>query len=488
MAANAYDFYSPFFAAAIVTKDGIRVPLFANTNSSAVTTDAGASSLAETGLESLPFLESLTIELNLAYLPKMTAVLSPPFRDAQKFIDSPLVEWGQSILEAQFGYSSGTPQGAVLSPPFQGLLLKPDIQIGAICTIGLNAQGMAGYSATVAEGHQTFKNKTRAYILAEVAKGSGTPLRDLEMDFTAVPAGSRASELLLNTPVDKDQGSLSDWAFLWQTVRDCGCWMSCTGNIVKVFERNTALAAKPKYTLRLFDFDKGKLGPIQGDFPILGVSSPTMAVFLPGATKALVSQGILSSTGETVTNVITDATTAGTKVGGGSTGIASNGNSPGPDTNTGKGGTAFTRDPSYPDTLDGAKEAYAASFSMGIKLEVDTLGLPDIYPGDVVAVKGVSARFDWNYGVFTVRHSLGPTGFVTHLTMMSNTSKILSNALGAQGAVNDNPPPPAEDQNKVKVEAKVQAPMLSSTFTPPKPFKLSDSTESLLGFTQFTGR
>jgi hypothetical protein len=158
---------------------------------------------------------------------------------------------------------------------------------------------------------------------------------------------------------------------------------------------------------------------------------------LPGATKALVTGGIDSSTGKTILNVCNDKNSGPSDVtGGGAVGVKANSNQPGADSKTGAGGAPFPRDVNFPTTDDAAKSAFQADFKMGIKLQIQTLGIPDILPGDVVAVRGVGARFDWNYGVFVVRHFIGSSGFTTELELVSNTAAILASLVPAQGTVN----------------------------------------------------
>jgi len=485
---DSYDFYSPFVSAALISPKGERVPLWTNIldgSGGGKNVDATKFTAELTrGLVSFPFLESLTIELNLSYLPRMVAVLTPPMRDAQKFLESPLVEWGQSTLQAIIGYSSGTESGAVLSEPFEALVLKPDISLGVDSTITLNAQGVAGYDATVAQAPTVHNNKSRRQILIDTAAGVGTTKRALEMDFedvddlSKVEAGTAAfktqkeAKKLLDQTVTVSQGWKTDWMFMLQIARDARCWLGLgqDGNTVTLFPIGGHLASAPKYTLRFFDFVGGRLGPKErndigatsetensksqgGDFPILAVSSPSSSVWLPGATKALVTSGIESSTGKTVTKVYNEKNAAPeAATGGGATQIASNPNQPGADPKTGLGGAPLAKNINFKDTDAAAKSAFATDFKMGIKLQVTTLGMPRILPGDVVAIRGVGARFDWNYGVFQVRHNIGASGFTTELELISNTSAILASLVPTDVPINDKPVEP----DAIKVVAKPQ--------------------------------
>jgi hypothetical protein len=463
-------------SAAIVTNDGTRVPLFTNTmsGSTAITT-AGAAALKLTsgkqegsGLQSLPFLESLTIKLDMGYLPKITAVLSPPYRDGQKFLDSPLMEWGMTTLEVQFGYSSGTPQGSVLSPLFQGLVLKPDISIGTQYSITLNAMGAASYRMTVDQRAEHLPYTNRFDIIKAVAARVG-----LEVGHQI--SSPEVANALFTDTVNEFQSWRTDWAFIWQLVRDCGCWMLVNDKKLLILERNAALSARPKYTLRLFDFDKGRLGPIQGDFPILSISSPTTAVYLPGSTRASIVQGINSQTGAVVNDSsANDDTLAPTRVGGGGVriGLESKWNAvsaretmsaemvpavpagfyPQQQTVSEVEGAAYPGDPNFDAVFKAAKAEYAAAFTAGITLEVNTLGIPDVVPGDILAVEGVSGRFNFNYVVQSVVHTLGTGGYTSQFSMLSNSSNVFRES-AAKGKVNTSKPVEEPDKSQVSAKA-----------------------------------
>ena len=499
-----YDFYSPFFSAAIVTSDGVRVPLWTNVAGGVATEAAKAFStpenkLVHNGLVSFPFLESLTIEMGLGYFARMSAVLTPPFQDARKFLDSTLVENGKATLEAVIGYSAGTTSGPVLSAPFQALILEPDISIGMDSTVTLNAFGVAGYDASVTQASRSFSNRTRRAILEFMAGGEGaesitdpkpelpplktatvprfgvvfeippevkvntgpkqqTVRRNLYIDFSEIVPGSDADSAL-NREVTVAQGWKTDWMFMLQIAQEAGCWITMgvrkenekETNYVKVIAIETHLAEAPKYNLRLFDYVQGRLGPgyqtnngtpgqefAEGDFPILGVSTQSKQVWLPGSTKALVAHGVDSRTGDTVNHVWTDANAGPTKATGGGGALPKpDGNNSAVDSKGRGGAPAPGADVNKPTTVEVAKSRFATDFSMGIALRVLTLGIPDIFPGNTVAVRGVGNRFDFNYGVFTVRHLLGPSGFTTELELVSNTSALLATMQKAKAELNE---------------------------------------------------
>lgn len=422
----SYDFYSPFMSAAIITdpdnQQNTRYPLWSNMPSERYL------DLARDGtpLSSLAFLKDMTLELQLAFLPRISATLAPPYPEAIKFLDSQLIEFGRSILQVQFGYSTGAPSGLVLSPPFSGILLQPDVRIGVETTITLNAQGVGGFSMTRQESGKTFANKSRLDIIKEVAEGSDSKnKRRVEVDANDVTfADTESYRLLIEEKPPVCQGFITDWLFIWKLVRECQCWMLLEGSKLRIFPINTSMAAKPKYSLRLFNFKDGTIGPRNGVFPILSASSPTMAVYLPGATRGFFLQGIRSGDRKVFNEFIGDEKTNVTRTKQGSASPAPTKDMPGADKDTGAGAQFYPSGDDNNKSVAQARAAYTAlANNMGVKLEIDTIGIPDILPGMVVAVYGLGKRLEGNYGVFKVNHTFGE-GFTTRLELVSNTSDL----------------------------------------------------------------
>lgn len=459
MGDKPYDFYSPFVRATIIASDGTRVPLWTNILDGATGSPVAGSASGfkdKYGLTSFPFLESASVSLSLSYMPVISVALTPPFLDGRTFINGPLIEWGQAVLEVILGYSAGTPQGAKLSEPFQGLLLKPDVAMGVGTAITLNAQGFAGYNSTITQSSKVHRNKSRIDIIKATAKGYGDPPRDLEVDVQFINDSTVQS--LLDEETDESQGNRTDWMFMTQLARDCRCWLTLSTDGKSLILRSLpdSLAEDPKFIFRLYDFvpdvssNGAALGPTtqntdldSGDFPILAVSSPSEQVFYPGATKALILQGINSSTGETVNEAITDQNSdAIPSTGGGDKGVTPNKTLPGLNDSTKQGGAPASKDVNSKGTREQVKSAFQFDFTTGIKLNITTLGIPDIQPADIVAVRGVGDRFDWNYGVFGIRHNIGPGGFTTDLELVSNTSSLLGAVVKGQGKLNDQKPGP----------------------------------------------
>lgn len=454
---DPYDFYSPFMSAVIVTPTGERFPLAMNTKDGALT-DAGRLSQSKLGFPSLSYLEQLTIEMTLGYIPKITATFTPPMAEGMKFIDSELSEWGLSHIEVQFGYASGTPSGPVLSPPFTGLLLKPDVQIGADINITLNAQGVAGYSMSRTERNKGWNNATREQIIKDLVAGPDpTNARQIRVDVSQVERGSdkQAYEWLCQQRISLSAGGRTDWMLVWQLVREAGCWMTSVGDNLRIFPRADAISARPVCALRFFDFKDGRVGPGAGVFPIISATSPTSAVFLPGALRGLVARSI-DSKAQSVSEVrVDDKTDPIARTGTGAGMLLPSKTNPGVAVETGDGTSYIPVQPGAQDALQLAKAEYESfAMNMGIHLQVETLGIPDLLPGQTVEVAGLGKRFSMNYGIMKITHTLGSNGYTSSLELVSNVGRMFEQIERARGAQNTKQPDYVSLTGETEVQAK----------------------------------
>jgi len=536
MPTGTFDTYSPFMAAAIIMDPddpSSRVPLWTDLESWAVKNDASPKvhQLLQKDIHALSYVTEMSVELQLAFLPIISVTLTPPYRDAIAFLDSPLIEWCRSVLEVRFGYAGGAPEGAVLSPVFSGHILKPDVSLGPDCTITLKAQGIGAFSAVRQQQLQQFDNKTRREIITELVRGPdpNNP-RALKVDFSAIDKGERyqkgALQLAENRkalaeakpainknyetsvqaieasklsrkeknrqitrlaqqsndayfkkvdviyrttyhPIDErlpslSQAGMTDQMIIWRLVREAGCWMRYVGDTLYVFDKSLATTQPPKYILRLYDFADGSIGPAAGVFPILSVSSPTPAVYLPSEVRGFVLKGIDPETREEKKRIVDDKTAAPAHTGNAAVTPPASKQLPGANKETGDGYALASQD-SQPKTgeeqfkqLIEAEMTACQATMMGVKLDIETLGIPDLLPGDVVAVRGIGKRLaseSGNFGVMKVTHSIGGSSYTTRLEVNSNTAELamkIAAGLLPVGPINTSRPedPKTSDANK----------------------------------------
>lgn len=503
---RTYDFYSPFLSASIVQNpdapNATRFPLWVE----GVSPDQARSivplnpdgSVASSGdvdaLKSLAFVSELTIELQLAFIPRITAVLTPPFRDAKAFLNSSLIEWGNSTLEVQFGYTGGAPEDVVLSSVFSGVLLQPEVTIGNDISITLNAQGVGAFTGIRQDSTHTYQNVSRRTIIETLAKEIGLEPNFDEVDAVTTPERNRRAAELIDTlenvkgfrlstatikalddsrrvssapidqPVTVSVGGLTKWRMIYQLVRESQCWMFVQGpespgnpEQLRVVPRNSIMNGVPQYTFTMFDHYQGQFGPSDNTFPIQSVSSPTKAVYLPSKTRGFLVYGYDS---KERAKAIQQAPNQGfDRTGEGQTQANITPRNPKLDPTKGEGAGVVSSDSLAPEFNEQVRaEQETAATNMGVQLQIGTLGIPDILPAQVAAVRGVGSRLDGNYAIFKVTHKFGLSGASTDLELRSNVGQLagtFDRETVSKDPANDKNPPSAQDTpgNQKKAKA-----------------------------------
>lgn len=480
-----YDFSASYFVAAITNHSSPNnntpnyIPFWGS-----IVGDNQRSSKSTFPLGAMAWVQEITVELNLGNVPIITCQLSPPFREGMEFLDAE-IEYGRAELHVQVGYTGGNSEGGpILSPVFTGLLLEPSIAIGEDIQITLNAQGVGGFSTIRQAGTKTAQlNETRLDLIRRIA-GSNKRALEVEVRKDDVPDDS-ATRLLLDEKIQWSQGGKSDNEALWELVNEAQGWMiyvseaeklgAPTKPKLRIMSRDRALGAPPLRTLRLYDFKDGTLfGGQCGEYPILQVSNPPVPVYFPGSMRALVMEEIsdknpgapkpgpaFTATGAPAVPVAVEAESHVGELrklsvhsvrrafsdAAGDQGTISKAGAAAPapseaftaaDPATGDGGETLPGDPESASSMSRALMEFRRAGNMGVPLDIDTIGIPDIKPGEVVLVTGLGKRLSGHrWGVHTVRHQVGGAGFSTSIHVVSNTEEILrTGAQAARGKVN----------------------------------------------------
>jgi hypothetical protein len=463
----SYDFSGPFVAARILDDEGNIFPLWTDTARSAST----FSSDSEIEIGALAFLQTVTVELNLAALPKISANLSPTFKEGLRFIDSKLADsGGANFIEVQLGYTGGVGESAsaVLSPVFGGMLLNPEISISEDISITLNAQGTGGFSMVRQTGTRSARDgESRRDLITRIARGPNAA-RQLTLDFSSPDEENGEAKQLLDEPVSYTQGGRSDWFALWELANSCRCWMLLVGDELRFLSRSQALRGDPTRILRLYNYPGGRLGGLTNDpnsqdsevgiYPIISFDSPTNAVYLPGSVRGIVMEDVSETTREATREDVTDATVERVQSAPGPSGPGDERVMPPPEEDTGDGGERLPGDPANREALQSARAEFRRGGNLGIQLEIETIGIPDIFPGEVVQVRGVGARFErHNYGVHKVTHNIGVGGFTTNLTLVSSTDSLLQTGESSSAEANTREARPQSDDQVTATPDRNQA-------------------------------
>jgi len=424
-----YDFSSPFATATIVTEQGERVPLWY----------APPEARPERGTNAFPYVTEITAKITLANIPILTARLTPPYDDLIAFLDSALVEWGTSKLEVQFGYATGL-QGPVLSPVLSGILLKPDVQVSVDGSIVLNAQGLSTFNIASQAGARLLRGTRQAIVERLLLGPDPQNPRDLYLDddeMIRAPAEVRSA--WNGRTIEIQQAGVSDWQWIQTLVWECRAAFYMVGNSMKVFPRDTRATERPTRHFVYYDYPGGQLGPSAADgptYPILSMSSPSMGIYLPGYLRGSVLQGASSETRGADRRVVDDSTVRMGRTGSGGVNERPSASNPGTGPQAeglevfpGQAADARVREQVGAAQLDFAQRA-------GIRMEVDTLGVPDLLPGETVSVSGLGIRLSGpHYMIFEVLHTVGTGGYSTHITQYANVSETWTRALPGAGPV-----------------------------------------------------
>jgi phage protein D len=298
------------------------------------------------------------------------------------------------------------------------------------------------------ENERTTERTTRFDLIQAVCKDNKIRLN---------PEAVTGAELgfLLETMESSSQGNVSDWYYLTRLAKECGCWAVLVNSELQLLPINAAHGSVVSHTFRMFDFPtNGVIGPKNKTYPILGFSSPTSAVYLSGASQGAHSAGVSSETREVVTKKVDDASSNVMRTNPTGVGVK----------DASKGSQFLAVDAAAKESAPLTDTEFkAAVANMGVHIEVETLGVPTLLPGNLIEIKGVSKRFDAKYVVFELEHLLGSGGFTTKFTAISNTAQLTATMAGMVAPKQSNPkpaPPTTESDTQGPFKITVQPQVL----------------------------
>jgi hypothetical protein len=434
----AYDFSSPFSAARIIDRDGNAWPLWVNIGGENVTRPSvpGAEDL-----QALSWVEQVEVKLDLSGVPVITVQLSPPFHEGMMFLDSELINSvGENVIEVQLGYARGTSNGqAILTPPFAGVILNPQVSIDMDIQITLTGQGTASFS-TIRQGGRavSLENTKRREIIRTLARGAG---RNIDVNFDSADRNQQCHDLLEAVSPGFVQGGRTDWVALWQLARQTRCWMSVQGNTLYWLSYAERFARRPTRTYRLFNFPSGRVQGMtddvqnqlaEGELPILSFSCDTDSVWLPASQFGVFLREVSERNREAVDRFVSPQSEANVALGEGSETSRGTTNMPIND-QTHEGSEHRPGNPEDEDDQNQIASEIQQGANLGVSLTLEVPGDPSVLPGHTVRLAGLGRRFDGMiYAVQTVTHSVGSGGFTTNLALFTNVNSAISEVMGGR--------------------------------------------------------
>lgn len=406
----------------IIAGDGTRYPLWLK----GASTEQNRSIFRneKTQFQDLPIVQSVSVDLNRGLNGSVSIELAAPFDLGLELINSDLFVIGNGI-EVRIGYPS---LGRFL-PWFRTMSVKPDLTIDGSegMTATLNGQGGA-FAAQRTEASRPF---TGSYFdaIQEIANIHSWLLRpppeDTLRDFENDPLYRNREQFT--------QGNRSDWVFVQLLARQSQCEAFIAPD--PQGQRNTALIlrrvsqgqlGKPRYTFLL----RGAPDFVNS-FPVFSFQTAAEGVWLPRGSGRVVTNDYDPDNPSNSAEVTVDpdeisrSNESGVSQGqieldGEESELRTSEETP---EQAGERVPASARGPQSPTEVI-QTHAIEEAMRGGLNLTIETIGIPELFPGDVVSIGGAGI-FDGNYGIDGVSHEASGDGW-------SMTLKLISNALNAR--------------------------------------------------------
>jgi hypothetical protein len=439
-------------AVRIVTTDRQIYPLWMSAEGGAT---AGATSTTDAGLDGealiagLPCVESVDIEIGLGMNSKLTIAIATPFDLGLAVLASPLMREG-NVIECQVGY----PRIGRFMPWISVMAARPDARISPDEGFSATLNGEGGAFIAL-RGSRTaeYQNKSYVDMLREILTHEGYENIDL-----AVPDSDGPSDPLYQVRERLSQSAQSDWFFIQYIVRaaNCDAWMEPSSSTdgrqtLRILRREAVLGSTPR-----FSFVMRGNADFEVYFPILEFETQAEGVWLPGAATTIRTGELNPTSGGALDRLTTRADSPVPAAG---PVVAATGGATVEDTAviaavTAEGDVAgdhlyvSERDPRTAAEVATAHLTESSLRGGGIQATITTIGIPDLFPGQMVGVVGVGV-FNGLYLVQKVTHRVSAEEWGMTMELINNATEtaMLSDILrGFTPRTNDaTPPEPAGD-------------------------------------------
>jgi len=378
--------------------------------------------------EDIPIVASVQVDIGMGLIGKISVEISATYDMGLRLLESSLFAIG-SVLDVQIGY----PRISRFLPWFSAMTAKPSITISPDDGLQATLNGEGGAFAAARGGSSETFTGTYATIIETIANQDSNKWN---LDLPDPPTEGAGEDPLYIERASVSQENRTDWMFVQYICRmaNCDCWIMPDpdvqgANLLRVRRRGDALGGTPKpYTF----VSRGQCNFIK-TFPVLTFESSAEGVWLPPRELRT-----------TDVNIRTRQTPPETSVRPEDVGVAA---LPG-DTTPGEGaeeseGTVVATEPTPRDARGAGRRVVLPVHAPENPLEVlqsmategrqhgglnatfTTIGIPDIFPGEVVKLVGLGI-FSGNYVVESVSHSAQPGDW-------SMTVKLLGDSVDSRG-------------------------------------------------------
>jgi hypothetical protein len=256
------------------------------------------------------------------------------------------------------------------------------------------------------------------------------------------------SKRILQQTAQRSYATLNALDAAYMLARECGCYLQLIGDGIQLISYSKLQSAEVSGTLRFYDH-QGELGPSNGQYPILTVTSDSKAIFLDMRSRELAVESIRQdqarAAAEKAKAEADKAASASAKTQSGYKKPQGKKTAPAADTR----GDTPEKPPPKDALLHQMEELMMEHARVGYHLTVETIGFPDVIPGMKLNVVGVSKRIDGIYAVFNVKHMISSSGFTTSLELRSNFADLTNDIKTTNNtAIKDDSTPPPEPPAK----------------------------------------
>lgn len=453
-------------------------------------------------LNALAYVSEVRVEHRLGMNSKIQLVLTPPFEDGLRLLNSEIIHFGVGRLEVTIGYTTGSNDGAASAKmprlPFVGLLQKPDVQMGGEeISITLNALGV-GYAMNITAGTEvetfepgiSFADAVKQILQKYANDGddrkSGIDISDLYSHFTEEdkdpvrghkffrvppelpssrrnmgrrdlgPLGETGDEEEGEGDIIIQRGPRNDWWFVTEIVRKFDLDFFVLGDKLIISSNERWMQNIGRNSARKHFVLRGNVDPNRNIYPILTFNSPTTAVWLQPGVGQVAAEDI-DDDKETEGRVEANArNTEQTRTRDGAVDVSAVTPVADVPQDAGRNLPGNPHDAAVHEEV--RSEWERLQMQAGITAEVSTIGIPNLTPGEVVQISGFqrygvdrgAALFEGNYGVLEVTHSVGTSGYETNFRCLSNfIPRQFANALENMSNVVPEEEPDDSDDDSV---------------------------------------
>jgi len=378
----------------------------------------------------VPVVERVSIDLNFGMVGTVSADVYAPFEISRAVLNSELFRIG-NLLQVQIGY----PSIGMYLPWFSGMTTKPsfrlDPQQGLTATITTQ---IGAFTAVRNSRSTVWEGRSYADIISEIAD---FPSNRWNVEL---PDDDKSGDVdpLYRQRAQVSQANQADWPFIYHLARTAGCEAALIYTAeqenkptLRIRRRSEMFGGEPIYTFVMW----GQIDMVNR-FPLLNFETSGEGVWMPRGNAPIRYGDWNPDTQEEAGGSVTqeDRASKNQRLQEETLGVGTSEQLQGTETTVsgmseeGRFLPARSAERGRDGEDDAGQEADEDSCRGGITCTFSSVGLPFVFPGDLVRVLGVGDFFDGNYLVQGLGHEAAAGDWNMNF-------KCLTNAPGGPNAI-----------------------------------------------------